>query len=408
MHLVKALRACSPSERALVLASFFLVTAFQSSYFIGIIGYATYALGAGPDLVSLLTLAYNAATFLGSIAAGILIDRRGPRQVLLASLAGGICLASFAWAVPLSPLMLMMSSCLFGLAWSVSSGTLSSFAPYLTQEGERLKQLNGLIDTATSVSVVVGPAIGGTISAASSTSGVFAFMAASLGAALTYAVACKELPGARQAGERDDGPLPKATLREFGEGLRVTLSSRDLRLILAMCFFGFFAFGAFDALESVYYRDVLRLDASWMGWLSMVAGVGCTLGSLALLRIPRRQVSLRLLATTLLVEGLGAMLYVGTRKPWCAVLGQLVLGVGNGLSVPVEHTLVQERCEIGQLGRVSSVIRMGIMSSGIVPLLLAPLLADRLGAQSVLFAASTTVAIVALAFLLRLRVRRAE
>ena len=85
---------------------------FQSSYFIGIIGYATYALGAGTDLVSLLTLAYNAATFLGSIAAGILIDRRGPRQVLLASLAGGICLASFAWAVPLSPLMLMMSSSL--------------------------------------------------------------------------------------------------------------------------------------------------------------------------------------------------------------------------------------------------------------------------------------------------------
>ena len=45
----------------------------------------------------------------------------------------------------------------------------------------------------------------------------------------------------------------------MAEGARLTFRDHDLRLIFISGFLGFFAFGAFDSLESLFYRDVLKI-----------------------------------------------------------------------------------------------------------------------------------------------------
>ena len=47
-------------------------------------------------------------------------------------------------------------------------------------------------------------------------------------------------------------------------------------MLFLLYFLGFFAYGAFDSLESLFYRDVLLVSGEWMGWLSACAGVSAT------------------------------------------------------------------------------------------------------------------------------------
>ena len=61
--------------------------------------------------------------------------------------------------------------------------------------------------------------------------------------------------------------------------------------------------------------------------------------------------------------------------------------------------LVQDRCELGYVGRVSSVMRIGLNSAGVLPMLVAPFLADAFGVQAVLVAASASVAVIGVGFL---------
>jgi len=62
--------------------------------------------------------------------------------------------------------------------------------------------------------------------------------------------------------------------------------------------------------------------------------------------------------------------------------------------------LVQEDAPMAKLGRVMGFMRFGLMSAGVVPLLVAPFLAETFGVQAVLFSASCVIAAVGGAFCL--------
>ena len=76
----------STPTRRLVAINFLQQLGFQATYFVGIIGCATYVLGAGALEISVLVLCLNAFLVIGSFAAGAVIDAVGPRHTLVASL----------------------------------------------------------------------------------------------------------------------------------------------------------------------------------------------------------------------------------------------------------------------------------------------------------------------------------
>lgn len=76
-------RLLSPSHR-LVAVNFFIQLAFQSTYFVGIIGCGTYVLGAGAFETSALVFGLNLVLIFATFCAGALVDSLGPRHVLLA------------------------------------------------------------------------------------------------------------------------------------------------------------------------------------------------------------------------------------------------------------------------------------------------------------------------------------
>ena len=404
------MRFLSTPTRRIVAMNFFSMLAFQSTYFVGVIGCATYVLGLGALEVSALVFLLNVVLVAGNLASGPVIDAVGPRRTLIAVLAATSALGAVAWLAPVSYPELVLAAMALGLAFGMSTTAIDAYPRYFSEDAGELARMNSLGQVATGASVVIGPAMAGWITTWAPVQCVFSLLmlAPVPAAALAWATR-EELTAARRADNADAGNAgadrPADGLRGFlsnaAEGVRIVFGREDLRVLFFIGFLGFFAYGAFDSLESLFYRDVLRVGADWMGWLSAVSGVGGVAGSLLVLKIPKQSLSARLLALILTLVGAGSMIYTGTPLVAIAAVGQVITGIGFGALAPVRATLTQQRCEPGNVGRVSSIMRMGMNSAGTLPLLVSPALADAFGPQAVLFGASTMAALIGLAFALR-------
>lgn len=406
------MRFLSTPTRRIVAMNFFSMLAFQATYFVGVIGCATYVLGLGALEVSALVFLLNVVLVAGNLASGPVIDSIGPRRTLIAVLAATSVLGAVAWLAPVSYPELVLVAMALGLSFGMSTTAIDAYPRYFSEDAGELARMNSLNQVATGASVVFGPAMAGWITTWAPVQCVFSLLMLAPVPAVALAWAThEELTAARSTADADgpDGAAaaerPGGGLRGFlsnaAEGVRIVFGREDLRVLFFIGFLGFFAYGAFDSLESLFYRDVLRVGADWMGWLSAVSGIGGVAGSLLVLKIPKQSLSTRLLALILTLVGVGSIIYTGTPLVAVAAVGQVITGTGFGALAPVRTTLMQQRCEPGNVGRVSSIMRMGMNSAGTLPLLVSPALADAFGPQAVLFGASTLAALIGLAFALR-------
>lgn len=399
------MRFLSTPTRRIVAMNFFSMLAFQSTYFVGVIGCATYVLGLGALEVSALVFLLNVVLVAGNLASGPVIDTIGPRRTLIAVLSATSVLGAVAWLAPVSYPELVLVAMALGLSFGMSTTAIDAYPRYFSEDAGELARMNSLNQVATGASVVFGPAMAGWITTWAPVQCVFSLlMLAPLSAVALAWATREELTAARSSADDTDAEPQVGGLRGFlsnaAGGVRIVFGREDLRVLFFIGFLGFFAYGAFDSLESLFYRDVLRVGADWMGWLSAVSGVGGVAGSLLVLKIPKQSLSTRLLALILTLVGVGSMIYTGTPFVAVAAVGQVVTGIGFGALAPVRTTLMQQRCEPGNVGRVSSIMRMGMNSAGTLPLLVSPALAAVFGPQAVLFGASTLAALIGLTFAL--------
>ena len=101
-------------------------------------------------------------------------------------------------------------------------------------------------------------------------------------------------------------------LAEFRDGLRVSYSTRTLRYVILSGTAVWFGFGAFSALEPLFFRDVVGVGVEWIGWMNTAFSVGLISGAWLLPKLPSRLVSVRGLAVMTSLCGLGAVAYVGS------------------------------------------------------------------------------------------------
>ena len=289
----------------------------------------------------------------------------------------------------------------------------TSYPAYLTDDPVELKDINSAIAMFSNVSIVVGPTLGGFVAAAASSRAVFVLMMIFTVLALVAgwgfrpqagrAAARKSTPAdgsttASTASQNSDSS--KSTRATFATSIKTVFTNSILALLFCIIFLSFFGYGAFDPLESFFYRDVLHVGVEWMGWLSSASGVGAVLGAVVALRLPPRFVSLKTLLVALMSVGVGSLIYVGTPYVGVALIGQIVLGVAWGVVNPLHNTIVQTTAPLEQLGRVNSVMGFGNMFAGVAPLAIAPWLAATFGVQQTLVGAGMVVTAVPVALLL--------
>lgn len=407
----KSQPSLSVQAKRLVAMRFLIYTGFQTSYFIGVIGTLTYADGASVVATSLAVLFMNVFVILGSFAGGAALDAWSPRRHFLLSIVSTLATGAAIIAFGSATGAVLAGAVLLGFVMGFAQPIATSYPAYLTDDPVELKDINSAITMFSNVSIIVGPTLGGFVAAAASSRTVFVLMMLFTLLAFIAGWGFKPQAG-RVAGQADADPAeegkragqssnPNTSARTtFAASIKTVFTNSVLALLFCIIFLSNFGYGAFDPLESFFYRDVLHVGVEWMGWLSSASGVGAVLGAILALRMPPRLVSLKTLLVALMSVGLGSLLYVGTPYVGVALIGQIALGVAWGVVNPLHNTIVQTTAPLDQLGRVNSVMGFGNMFAGVAPLAIAPWLASTFGVQQTLVGAGIVVTAVPAALLL--------
>ncbi|MFR7421932.1 MAG: MFS transporter [Collinsella sp.] len=409
----KSHSSLSAQAKRLVAMRFLIYTGFQTSYFIGVIGTLTYADGASVVATSLAVLFMNVFVILGSFAGGAALDAWGPRRHFLLSIVGTLATGATIIAFGSATGTVLAGAVLLGLVMGFAQPIATSYPAYLTEDPVELKDINSAITMFSNVSIIVGPTLGGFVAAAASSRAVFVLMMLFTLLALIAGWGFRPQAGhiagqanndsaeeGEHAGQANHSNPSTSVRATFATSIKTVFTNSVLALLFCIIFLSNFGYGAFDPLESFFYRDVLHVGVEWMGWLSSACGVGAVLGAVVALRMPPRLVSLKTLLVALMSVGLGSLLYVGTPYVGVALIGQIALGVAWGVVNPLHNTIVQTTAPLEQLGRVNSVMGFGNMFAGVAPLAIAPWLASTFGVQQTLVGAGLVVTAVPAALLL--------
>ena len=401
----------SVQAKRLVAMRFLIYTGFQTSYFIGVIGTLTYADDASVVATSLAVLFMNVFVILGSFAGGAVLDAWGPRRHFLLSIIGALATGTAIIAFGSAIGVVLLGAVFLGFVMGFAQPIATSYPAYLTDDPVELKDINSAIAMFSNVSIIVGPTLGGFVAAAASSRAVFVLMM--LFTVLAFVVGWGFRPqtshvaghadaDSAEEGERaEQSSNPSTSARAtFVTSIKTVFTNSVLALLFCIIFLSNFGYGAFDPLESFFYRDVLHVGVEWMGWLSSASGVGAVLGAVLALRLPPHLVNLKTLLVALMSVGLGSLLYVGTPYVGVALVGQIALGIAWGVVNPLHNTIVQTTAPLEQLGRVNSVMGFGNMFAGVAPLAIAPWLAATFGVQQTLIGAGMVVTAVPAALLL--------
>lgn len=407
----KSQPSLSAQAKRLVAMRFLIYTGFQTSYFIGVIGTLTYADGASVVATSLAVLFMNVFVILGSFAGGAALGAWAPRRHFMLSIVGTLATGAAIIAFGSATGTVLAGAVLLGFVMGFAQPIATSYPAYLTDDPVELKDINSAIAMFSNVSIIVGPTLGGFVAAAASSRAVFVLMM--LFTVLAFVVGwgfrpqTSHVAGHADADSAEEGERagrssnPSTSSRvTFATSIKTVFTNSVLALLFCIIFLSNFGYGAFDPLESFFYRDVLRVGVEWMGWLSSASGVGAVLGAVLALRLPSHLVNLKTLLVALMSVGLGSLLYVGTPYVGVALVGQIALGIAWGVVNPLHNTIVQTTAPLEQLGRVNSVMGFGNMFAGVAPLAIAPWLAAAFGVQRTLVGAGMVVTAVPAALLL--------
>ena len=369
-----------------VLARFISRVGGTAVFFVGIWGVAAYTFHVSAATLAILMAGNSVAGIIGSIVAGVLVDRKGPRVVLfiaeLLTIPAVLMLTlahSYAVFVPLA--------WVFGLVASPTFTAGAAFAPYLARRPRDLERINGWIEAASSAGFTLGPALGALVATLWGLPMVFWVMGCS-SAIAAIVVWLVRIDVAPRDGERAH---PFAELRD---GLRVAYTTRALRYAILVGTTVWFGFGAFSTLEPLFFRDVVGVGVEWIGWINTAFSVGLVAGSWALAKLPTRIISARGLAVLGSLCGLGAVAYVGTTHLLTIALGGALWGVVIGLSEPLLRTMLQIAAPAGYVGRAVGAAQYHRNFGELVPMAIAPAAAATFGVQPTLIAGGLVVTVV--------------
>jgi DHA3 family macrolide efflux protein-like MFS transporter len=361
----------------------------EAAFFVGVWGKAAYELHATPAQIALLMGVLSVSSIIGTVLSGVLVDRFDARRVLMVAEAFFVPITlAFIFAVGFGPLTVLVG--LLGFFGAPVMTAAASFAPFMADDETPIETVNAWIEGASSSSFVIGPGIGAVLVSLVGINAIWVFDGLTSLAAVILVWRVTLRPAPRPAQARSH---PFAELRE---GLRYTYSHRSLRYPILLGTATWLAFGAFSALEPLFYRDVLRTGVATIGWVNTLFGVGLVCGAWLFTRLPSRVTSARGLAFVCSAVGLGALAYVGTRLLPVVAVGALVWGVIIGVADVLLRTLIQTSSPDELVGRIAGTSQMHRQAGELLPLALAPALAAAFGVQAVLVGGGLVLSVVAL------------
>ena len=323
------------------------------------------------------------STFL--LMGGALSDRFSPRVLMLTAYVIGALVTSLtALAVHLNVTqrwhLFFLGGC-FGLVEATFFPAYQSVTPMIVSR-EQLVSGNSLLRSAVRLMGVIGPAIAGIVISKTGFTAAFAFDAASFVFALVMIGMIRTPPIAETVADeaaRADAGLQQSLLQSIVEGFRYTLRNRTLRALFAyLIAFEFGAAGAdyvgLPAFARLHFGQAEGAKAFGAMASSLAAGLLIGIVLAGSLNAFKREDRVTTLMTILMACALTSLAFVSTLLPACACL--FAFGLASGTVSIIVQARIQMTSDTRMLGRVMSILMLGISLIEMAAFALAGILAD--------------------------------
>lgn len=314
-----------------------------------------YAITGSPLKTTVIGLLQTLPPILLGPVIGVMVDRWPKKAILITSdLARAVLIGLIPCWVSVESFTvesLYVMTFLYGIATAMFVPTLSSSVPLMVKRGQ-LTAANALLQSTTSLGIIIGPLISGIGIAFSGSQDVLCVNA------VTYLASAACLFPLRLAtGMTTPGPQPSRTTAwdDLMEGIRYTLVARKaILLLIILASLYTFGSGAFTTLFPVFGKKLLSLGPVEVGYLWSWLGVGLLLVSLFLVRLSQWDLPRRVAVVTLssAVGGVALCALVWASDIAVATVLVMVIGIGFGTWTPIAWGIIQEISPAHMVGRV--------------------------------------------------------
>jgi predicted MFS family arabinose efflux permease len=354
---------------------------------------AIQALHASPFAIGALTAVQYIGLLLIGLPVGVWVDRMRRRPILFAAdavraiLFGSVAaMGLLGW---LSYPQLLAVVLLGGFATVFFDVAQLSLLPGLVAP-EDLLEGNARIQSAQSVALIAGPAIGGVLVSAIGTSGAVGVTAAA------FALSGLQIMRVRTV-ETPPGPAAGTSLaQQIAEGLRLVFGHPVLRAIALCTAWSNLFLSMFISLNLLLLTRIVGLSGAVVGLLIACSGIGAVLGALAGHRVARWIGRARTAWLAPLLTQPLTLLVPMTQPGWrCAffAVGMGAASFGGTIYNIAQVTLRQSMCPPELLGRMNASNRVVVFSTLPIGSLAAGLIAGSIGVRATLWIAAVGVSL---------------
>ena len=327
-----------------------------------------YSITGSPLKTTMIGLLQTLPPILFGPFIGVVVDRVPKKLLLISSdLIRAVVLGVIPCLIPVEAFSierLYLMVFVHAVASAVFGPALTAAIPSLVSRHE-FTAANALLQTTTSIGIIVGPALSGVGIATMSSQEVLCVNAVSY----VVSAACFlfiRFPRAESilAGEASLA----GTFRDVLEGFHYVLrQQRIILMLIGAASMYTFATSAFSTLFPVFGKKLLDLGPIEVGYLWSAFGVGLLLVSLGLVSLsawtlPKR---IQLMALSSFISGLALLGLILTSNRLVAATLMVIIGMGAGTLTPVAWGVLQEIAPTSLLGRVLAIYNLGAMTSAI-------------------------------------------
>jgi len=341
---------------------------------------------------------------LFALASGVFVDRFSRKTVMIVTdfLRAGVILLPLLVQKPGHLYILYLAAfALMGLG-AVFIPARNASIPTMVPE-DHLLTANALIQATELVSLIAGASLATLVISLTSTSTAFVVDA------FTFLISGLLLLAVRIPQDRAPAiaSAPVGEFRKFWsaftDGVRYIASNKDLLHLMAITTVATLGLSATVLLAAAYFKQLLGISAQYLGLLQATEGLGMALGAVLISAYASWARSRQIVSITMIVLGAGILVFALAPVYWLVLVGALVVGLCVVSARTTLAAMTQALVPDSQRGRVESamvtVIGIGTMGA----LIMAGILGDVVGPESVFVFTGIVVLLAGIASIFALR-----
>ncbi len=321
-----------------------------------------YSLTNSPFMLGLVAFSGLICNFILAPFAGVLVDRLNRHRILIITQSLAMCQALVLAAVVLTGHAavwnLVVLSATLGTINAFDMPTRQSFVVEMVDDRADLGNAIALNSSLFNSARLIGPTVAGVLVATIGEGLCFLVNGLSFIAVIACLLAMTITPRAAPVGQAD-------FLAGLKEGFRYSFGFRPIRYIVLLLTYTSLVAMPYVVLLPVFARDVLKGDASTLGFLTAGIGTGALVGAIFMASRKNILGIGKVIIIAAFLFGAGLVLLSFTRVLWFTLLAMALTGFGMVSMMAACNTFLQTVADDDKRGRLMSFYVMAFM--GLAP-----------------------------------------